>query len=106
MTNRATVFWTAALLLASASTSLRAADTTKGTEQKKKTLAVLPFLASTPAEKKLADRMRFAVSQKISNDAKGGATANIDRMDNVQVEQVISALQMVWDGGGGRLPLR
>lgn len=62
---------------------------------RKPTLAVLPFLASTPAEKALAERMRFAVSQKLSTDmnavTEGGPYA---RLDNVQVDNVVSALQL------------
>src|SRR5271170_4425870 len=60
----------------------------------KTTLAVLPFIAVTEKEKALAERMRFAVSQKMSNDANGGG--QFDRLDNVQVEQIISALQIPW----------
>ena len=59
-----------------------------------KTLAVLPFVGGTDAEKTLAERMRFAVSQKLSNDANGGGAFN--RVDNVQVDQTISALQIPW----------
>jgi hypothetical protein len=60
----------------------------------RKTLAVLPFVGGTDAEKALAERMRFAVSQKLSNDANGGGA--FDRVDNVQVDQTISALQIPW----------
>jgi hypothetical protein len=60
----------------------------------RKTLAVLPFVGGTDAEKALAERMRFAVSQKLANDANGGHT--FDRLDNVQVDQTLSALQIPW----------
>jgi len=56
----------------------------------KKTLAVLPFIYGNAAEKKLAERMRFAVSAKISRDG------TLDRMDNIQVDQMLSALQIPW----------
>jgi hypothetical protein len=59
------------------------------------TLAVLPFLAASEKDKPLADKMRFAVSQKMSNDANGGN--QFDRLDNVQVEQLVSALQIPWE---------
>jgi hypothetical protein len=57
---------------------------------KKKTLAVLPFIYNTDAEKKLAERMRFAVSAKLSRDG------SYDRTDTVQVDQTLSALQIPW----------
>jgi len=63
-------------------------------ELETRTLAVLPFLATDPQEKKLAERMRFAVSQKLSNDADGGR--RFDRMDNVKIDQLLSALQIPW----------
>ena len=68
----------------------------------KPTLAVLPFVGRTDKEKALAERMRFAVSQKLSNDANGGG--GYDRLDNVQVEQTISALQISWGATDGKLP--
>ena len=61
----------------------------------KTTLAVLPFFAASEKDKPLAEKMRFAVSQKMSNDANGGN--QFDRLDNVQVEQLISALQLPWE---------
>jgi hypothetical protein len=70
--------------------------------QKKPTLAVLPFVGSNDKEKELAEQMRFAVSQKIVNDADGGG--KFDRMDNVQVEQMISALGIPWAAGGSAGP--
>jgi hypothetical protein len=68
---------------------------------KKPTLAVLPFLADSAKEKALAERMRFAVSQKLSTDTEGRVAGGaFDRMDNVQVEQTISALQISFAGAG------
>ncbi len=67
------------------------------TAPKKPTLAVLPFVPLTgdAKEKDLADRMRFAVSQKLSSDINAvAANGTYDRLDNVQVDQVISALQI------------
>ena len=61
----------------------------------KTTLAVLPFFAASDKDKPLAEKMRFAISQKMSNDANGGN--QFDRLDNVQVEQLISALQLPWE---------
>ncbi len=55
-----------------------------------KTVAVLPFIYTTDAEQKLAERMRFAVGAKLSRD---GA---YDRMDKVQVDEALSALQIPW----------
>jgi hypothetical protein len=66
---------------------IRAAD---DPAPKKKTLAVLPFIYSTAAEKNLAERMRFAVSAKLSRDG------NVDRTDTVEVDQTLSALQIPW----------
>jgi len=73
------------------------------------TLAVLPFVGGDAKEQKLAERMRFAVSQKIVNDADFGKGPNqFSRMDNVKVEEMISALQIPWaaggSGGAGTLP--
>ena len=56
---------------------------------KKQTLAVLPFVPAKPADQTLADKMRFAVSQKMSREG------NYDRKDNVEIDQAISALQIV-----------
>jgi len=56
--------------------------------QPKPTVAVLPFLYTSPAEKKLAERMRFAVSQKLSRDG------NVSRTDTIEVDQFLSALQI------------
>ena len=72
------------------------AATVPTTQKKKPTLAVLPFLSGTDAEK-VAEKMRFAVSQKLSTDTNASTAGGaFDRMDNVQVEQVISALQITW----------
>jgi len=57
----------------------------------KKTLAVLSFSGTDAASRDLADRMRFAVSQKLSRD---GAW---DRKDNVEVDNAVSALQVTID---------
>ena len=57
----------------------------------KKTLAVLAFSGTDAASRELADRMRFAVSQKLSRD--GGW----DRRDNVDVDNAVSALQITID---------
>src|SRR5437879_1891642 len=59
-------------------------------QAKKKTLAVFPFIYRTGAEKQLAERMRFAVSAKLSRDG------SYDRTDTVQVDQTLSALQIPW----------
>jgi TolB-like protein len=67
------------------------------TAPKKPTLAVLPFVALTgdAKENDLAERMRFAVSQKLSSDTNAVAANGVyDRLDNVQVDQFISALQI------------
>jgi hypothetical protein len=62
---------------------------------KKPTLAVLPFVGGSSAEKALAERMRFAVSQKLSTDANAVTEGGpYDRLDNVQVDNVVSALQL------------
>ena len=58
---------------------------------------MLPFVPLTgdAREKDLAERMRFAVSQKLSSDMNAvAANGTYDRLDNVQVEQLISALQI------------
>ncbi len=71
---------------------------------KKPTLAVLPFFAVTgdAKEKDLAARMRFAVSQKLSSDMNAVvANGAYDRMDNVEVDNLISALQISF---GGKTP--
>ncbi|HUO08833.1 MAG TPA: hypothetical protein VM008_11070 [Phycisphaerae bacterium] len=71
------------------------------TQPHKTTLAVLPFFSASDKDKPLAEKMRFAVSQKMSNDANGGngggGAGQFDRLDNVQVEQIISALQLPWE---------
>jgi TolB-like protein len=67
------------------------------TTSKKPTLAVLPFVPLTgdAREKDLAERMRFAVAQKLSSDLNAvAANGTYDRLDNVQVDQIISALQI------------
>jgi hypothetical protein len=67
------------------------------TAPKKPTLAVLPFVAvgGDAKERDLAERMRFAVAQRLSSDMNGVAGKGAyERMDNVQVEQLVSALQM------------
>jgi hypothetical protein len=73
------------------------AQSKPATAPKKPTLAVLPFVPLTgdAAEKALADHMRFAVSQKLSSDINAvAANGTYDRLDNVQVDQLISALQL------------
>jgi hypothetical protein len=71
------------------------AQTQSAPAPKKLTLAVLPFVptATDAKSKDLAERMRFAVSQKLSTDT-NAITANgpYSRLDNVQVDQLISAL--------------
>jgi len=70
------------------------AQTKPATTPKKPTLAVLPFVPLT-GDTVLADRMRFAVSQKLSSDLNAvAANGTYDRLDNVQVDQLISALQI------------
>lgn len=58
------------------------------TQPAKTTLAVLPFIYATDADKPLAEKMRFAVSKKLSR------SGNFDRKDNVEVDQTLSALQI------------
>jgi len=75
------------------------------TQPKKPTLAVLPFIAATgdAKEKDLATRMRFAVSQKLSSDMNAVvANGTYDRMDNLELDNLISALQISF--GGKSLP--
>jgi hypothetical protein len=63
----------------------------------KPTLAVLPLLGGDAKEKALAERMRFAVSQKLSTDTEGRTAGGaFARMDNVQVDNTLSALQIPW----------
>ena len=57
----------------------------------KQTLAVLSFIAKGDADKALAEKMRFAVSQKMGRDPR------FVRDDNVEVDQAISALQVTLD---------
>ncbi|HEY4329270.1 MAG TPA: hypothetical protein VGN88_06010 [Phycisphaerae bacterium] len=74
-----------------------AAASAATTKAKKPTLAVLPFVALTgdTKEKDLAQRMRFAVSQKLSSDMNAVvANGTYDRMDNVQIDQLVSALEI------------
>lgn len=59
--------------------------------KKKQTLAIVPFIGQTPAEKKLATQMRFAVAQKLSRDGR------YLRQDNVEVDDAVSALQITFD---------
>jgi hypothetical protein len=57
------------------------------------TLAVLPFIPSDPSDaamEDLAERMRFAVDQKISRDG------HFNRTDDHDVDAMISALQLSW----------
>ncbi|HTV49145.1 MAG TPA: hypothetical protein VMG59_11950 [Phycisphaerae bacterium] len=57
------------------------------------TLAVLPFVPSDPNDasmEDLAERMRFAVDQKISRDG------HFNRTDDHDVDAMISALQLTW----------
>lgn len=60
---------------------------------KKITLAVLPFVYKTDAEKALAEKMRYAVREKMSADGRW------DRKDQVEVDQTISALGVVFSDG-------
>ncbi len=71
--------------------------TAPSTAPHKATLAVLPFVAADAKDKPLAERMRFAVSQKLSTDMNAKAGGAYERMDNVEVDGVISALQIPWD---------
>ena len=92
-----------AALLAASALPLRAADPPASQPAvSKPKIAVLPFIGADDKEKKLADRMRFAVAQKLSNDVNGGGT--FDRMDSVAVDNTISALQIPWQGNNGALP--
>lgn len=71
--------------------------TQTSTAPKKPTLAVLPFtpLTGDTKEKDLADRLRFAVAQKLSSDMNANAANGVyDRLDNVQIDQLISALEI------------
>jgi hypothetical protein len=52
------------------------------------TLAVLPFAYATPEERELAERMRFAVSQKLSR------AGQFERKDDVEVDQMMAALEI------------
>jgi hypothetical protein len=75
------------------------AQTQPATGPARATLAVLPFVASSAnsKDKELAQRMRFAVSQKLSTDANGRALTGPDafeRLDNVQIDQLVSALEV------------
>src|SRR5947207_2780305 len=65
-------------------------------------IAVLPFSGASAAEQKLAERMRFALAQKLSNDANGGG--QFDRIDSVTVDNTISALQIPWSTSSGKVP--
>jgi hypothetical protein len=93
VTSRVSLFL-ALLLLAGAA---HAQSSKPATSTKKPTLAVLPFVALTgdAKEKDLAERMRFAVSQKLSSDMNAVvANGAYERMDNVQVDRFMSALQI------------
>ncbi|HVT80267.1 MAG TPA: hypothetical protein VHM90_06375 [Phycisphaerae bacterium] len=75
--------------------------TTPATAPRKPTLAVLPFIAATgdTKEEDLAARMRFAVSQKLSTDTNAvAANGAFDRMDNLQLDNLVSALQISFAG--------
>ena len=64
---------------------------------KKPTLAVLPFVPLTgdADEQSLAKRMRLAVSQKLSADSNAAVAGGVyDRLDNVRVDDTISALDI------------
>lgn len=65
-------------------------------------IAVLPFIGASAAEQKLAERMRFALAQKLSNDASGGG--QFDRLDSVTVDNTISALQIPYATSSAKLP--
>lgn len=67
----------------------RAADAERA--KQKWSLAVLPFVGKTEAEKTLAEQMRFAVAQKMSRDGR------FVRQDNVEVDSAVSALQIPWE---------
>jgi hypothetical protein len=86
-----------ALLLFSAAAYAQSTTPAASTRSRKPTLAVLPFVAigGDAKEKDLAERMRFAVSQKLSSDMNAVAgNGAYDRMDNVRVDQLIAALQI------------
>jgi hypothetical protein len=74
---------------------------------KKPILAVLPFVAlgGTSQERDLAQRMRFAVSQKLSSDMNAvAANGAYDRLDNVEIDQLVSALEISFAGGSKGTP--
>ena len=78
-------------LVASAAAQSKPATSTA---PKKPTLAVLPFVPLT-GDTVLAERMRFAVSQKLSADMNAvAANGTYERLDTFQVDQLISALQI------------
>lgn len=54
----------------------------------KVSVAVLPLAGNSPEERKLADQVRFALSQKITRDG------NLDRKDNTDVDDMLSALMI------------
>lgn len=79
------------------SASGQATKPVTSTAPQKPTLAVLPFVPLTgdAKEKDLAERMRFAVSQKLSSDMNAVvANGAYERLDNVKADQFISALQV------------
>src|SRR4051812_21623617 len=67
------------------------------TKAGKPTLAVLPFVPSSgdTKDREFAERVRVAVAQKLSSDMNANAANGAyDRMDNVQVDQLVSALEI------------
>jgi hypothetical protein len=83
------------LCLATASLAQTRPTPAPATQPKKPTLAVLPFTAADAKDKPLAERMRFAVSQKLSTDQNAATAAGpYDRLDNVAVDNTLSALQL------------
>jgi len=74
-------------------TQFSAADGSNPSTTSTPTLAVLPFVPSDPNDavmEDLAERMRFAVDQKISRDG------HFNRTDDHDVDAMISALQLSW----------
>jgi hypothetical protein len=67
-------------------------------------MAVLPFTPSSDAakEKEFAAKIRYAVGQKLSADANGvEANGVYDRKDNVEVDNLVSALSISFAPGKG-----
>ena len=70
---------------------------TAASQPHKTTLAVLPFFAASDKDKPLAEKKNAASPspKKCPTTPIGGN--QFDRLDNVQVEQLISALQLPWE---------